>query len=118
MGNITRPEDIVNLALLRLGRDEQIENLFEGSHAAKAALAVYCRTRDECAAVFAVVPVSGAETCVDVSRWGSLFIDFVTIALAKRLRPLMDSEIWIEPEDLNITDFFKALHEAFDERTA
>jgi hypothetical protein len=47
MSSPTSPEDIVNQALVRLGFDRRIGNLFEGSPAAEAALEVYSQTRDE-----------------------------------------------------------------------
>ena len=47
MSSPTTPEDIVNQALVRLGFDRRIGNLYEGSPAAEAAIEVYAQTRDE-----------------------------------------------------------------------
>jgi hypothetical protein len=44
---VTSPEDIVNLALTRIGYTMRVVNLFEGSPQANAALNVYSQTRDE-----------------------------------------------------------------------
>jgi hypothetical protein len=44
---VTSPEDIINLALTRIGYTPIIANLFEGTPAADAALNVYAQTRDE-----------------------------------------------------------------------
>lgn len=41
------PEDVVNIALARIGYKQYIANIFEGSPAADAALDVYAQTRDE-----------------------------------------------------------------------
>ena len=44
---ITTPEDVVNLALARIGFKRTIGYIYEGSAAAQAALTVYAQTRDE-----------------------------------------------------------------------
>lgn len=44
---ITSPEDVVNLALVRIGFNLRIGSLYEGSIASKKALDVYSQTRDE-----------------------------------------------------------------------
>lgn len=41
------PTDVVNGALVRLGRKNRIGNLYDGSRAAKAALDIFGQTRDE-----------------------------------------------------------------------
>jgi hypothetical protein len=41
------PEDVVNLALVRIGYKTRIGSLYEGSNASKAALSIYAQTRDE-----------------------------------------------------------------------
>lgn len=43
----TSPEDVVNLALVRIGFKGRITNMFSGSAAANSALAIYGQTRDE-----------------------------------------------------------------------
>lgn len=45
--SVTSPEDIVNLALVRIGRKQRITNMYDGSPAANAALNIYAQTRDE-----------------------------------------------------------------------
>lgn len=44
---ITSVADLVNLSLVRMGYDNLIGSIYEGSKAANAALAVYSQTRDE-----------------------------------------------------------------------
>lgn len=44
---VTSPEDVVNLALMRIGYPERVANIFDGTDAANAALNVYSQTRDE-----------------------------------------------------------------------
>jgi hypothetical protein len=44
---VTSPEDVVNLALTRIGYTMRVVNMFEGSPQANAALNVYSQTRDE-----------------------------------------------------------------------
>lgn len=44
---VTSPEDVINLALVRIGYKPSINNIFEGSDAANAALRIYSQTRDE-----------------------------------------------------------------------
>ena len=44
---ITSPENIINLALVRVGREPYVQSIYEGSLAAKAALAIYGQTRDD-----------------------------------------------------------------------
>lgn len=44
---ISNPADVVNAALVRLGKPGNVGNLFDGSDVAAAALAVYGQTRDE-----------------------------------------------------------------------
>lgn len=44
---ITTVADVVNLALVRIGYHETIGDIYEGSKAANAALAIYGQTRDE-----------------------------------------------------------------------
>lgn len=44
---VTTVADVVNLALVRLGYHETIGDIYEGSKAANAALAIYGQTRDE-----------------------------------------------------------------------
>jgi hypothetical protein len=43
---ITNPADVVNLAMVKLGRNERVGSLYEGSKWAKAALSIYGQTRD------------------------------------------------------------------------
>jgi hypothetical protein len=43
---ITQPADVVNLAMIALGRNERVGSLYEGSKWAKAALSIYGQTRD------------------------------------------------------------------------
>ena len=43
---ITNPADLVNLAMIKLGRNERVGSLYEGSKWAKAALSIYGQTRD------------------------------------------------------------------------
>lgn len=45
--SIQSPEDVVNLALARIGFKGRIGSIFEGSAAAKKALDIYAQTRDE-----------------------------------------------------------------------
>lgn len=45
--SIQNPADIVNLALVRVGFDGRIGNLYDGSKASKAALTIYGQTRDD-----------------------------------------------------------------------
>lgn len=44
---ITTPEDVINLALVRIGYKLRIGSIYEGSEAASAALNIYSQTRDE-----------------------------------------------------------------------
>lgn len=44
---ITTPEDVVNAALVRIGYQDRIGSIFEGSAASKAALDIYGQTRDD-----------------------------------------------------------------------
>lgn len=44
--SVSSPEDVLNLALVRLGYEMRIGSIYEGSKAAKAALSVYAQTRD------------------------------------------------------------------------
>jgi hypothetical protein len=44
---VTSPEDVVNLALMRIGYEFRVNNLFEGTKHATAALNIYAQTRDE-----------------------------------------------------------------------
>lgn len=44
--SVNSPEDILNLALIRLGYQTRIGSIFEGSKASKAALSIYAQTRD------------------------------------------------------------------------
>lgn len=44
---ITNPEDMINLALGRIGFKDRIGSIFEGSMAAKQSLDLYSQTRDE-----------------------------------------------------------------------
>jgi hypothetical protein len=46
MSTVTSPEDVVNLALARIGYKMRVVNLFEGSPQANAALDIYAQTRD------------------------------------------------------------------------
>ena len=41
------PEDVVNNALIRMGRERMIGSLWEGSKSAQLALRIYAQTRDE-----------------------------------------------------------------------
>ena len=41
------PEDVVNLALTRIGYRDLVNNMYEGSRQANAALSIYAQTRDE-----------------------------------------------------------------------
>lgn len=43
---VSSVEDVVNLALVRIGYKMRVDNIFEGSVAARAALNVYSQTRD------------------------------------------------------------------------
>lgn len=43
---VTNPADVVNLAMIKLGRNERVGSLYEGSKWAKAALSIYGQTRD------------------------------------------------------------------------
>lgn len=43
---VTVPADAVNLAMIKLGRNERVGSLYEGSKWAKAALSIYGQTRD------------------------------------------------------------------------
>ena len=45
--SVTSPEDIVNMAIGKLGYPRRIGNLFEGSPASKLALDLYSQSRDE-----------------------------------------------------------------------
>lgn len=45
--SVTSPEDVINLALVRIGYRGRVTNLYEGSAAANAALNIYAQTRDE-----------------------------------------------------------------------
>lgn len=45
--SVRSPEDVVNLALVRIGYKTRIGSLYEGSTASKAALSIYAQTRDE-----------------------------------------------------------------------
>lgn len=47
MATITSPEDIVNLALARIGFKARIGSLYDGSAASKKSLDLYGQTRDE-----------------------------------------------------------------------
>lgn len=47
MSTVTSPEDVVNLALTRIGIRVRVVNMFEGSDQANAALNIYSQTRDE-----------------------------------------------------------------------
>lgn len=44
---LRNPEDAVNQALIRIGHNQRIQNIMEGSLEANAALEVYAQTRDE-----------------------------------------------------------------------
>ena len=44
--SLSNPADIVNAALVRIGHHNQVGNLYDGSRAAQAALAIYGQTRD------------------------------------------------------------------------
>jgi hypothetical protein len=44
---VTWPEDVVNLALMRIGYEFRVNNLFEGTKHATVALNIYAQTRDE-----------------------------------------------------------------------
>jgi hypothetical protein len=44
---VTCPEDVVNIALMRIGYQFRVNNLFEGTKHATAALNIYAQTRDE-----------------------------------------------------------------------
>lgn len=44
---VTRPEDVVNLALRRIGSKIRINSIYEGSRAADVALDIFSQTRDE-----------------------------------------------------------------------
>src|SRR5271169_62339 len=44
---IQNPEDVINLALIRIGKKDSIGSIYEGSEAAKIALRIYSETRDE-----------------------------------------------------------------------
>jgi hypothetical protein len=44
---VQSPEDLVNLALTRIGYAQRITNIFEGTRASRAALNVYAQTRDD-----------------------------------------------------------------------
>jgi hypothetical protein len=45
--SVTSPEDVVNNALTRIGYSERINNMREGTRAARAAVLIYAQTRDE-----------------------------------------------------------------------
>jgi hypothetical protein len=45
--SVSSPADVVNLALVRIGFQMRIGNLYDGSKAAKKALDIYAQTRDE-----------------------------------------------------------------------
>jgi hypothetical protein len=45
--SVQNVEDVVNLALVRIGYPTRIGSIFEGSKASKAALSIYAQTRDE-----------------------------------------------------------------------
>ena len=45
--SVNSPEDLVNLALARIGFEKRIGSIYEGSKAAKLALTLYAQTRDE-----------------------------------------------------------------------
>ena len=49
----TSPEDVVNLALVRIGYPQRVGSLYEGSKPAKSALDIYAQTRDELLRSFA-----------------------------------------------------------------
>lgn len=44
---VTRPEDVVNIALRRIGSKARITSIYEGSSAANVAIDIYAQTRDE-----------------------------------------------------------------------
>lgn len=46
VASVQSPEDVVNIALVRLGWPEAIGNLYDGSKASDAALRIYAQTRD------------------------------------------------------------------------
>jgi len=45
--SVSSPEDIINIALVRIGYKQRIGSVWEGSLAAKLALTIYSQTRDE-----------------------------------------------------------------------
>lgn len=45
--SVRSPEDVINVALTRIGYKNRIVNIYEGSEAARAALRIYAQTRDE-----------------------------------------------------------------------
>lgn len=45
--SVTSPEDVINLALVRIGYRGRVTNLYDGSTAANDALDIYAQTRDE-----------------------------------------------------------------------
>jgi hypothetical protein len=45
--SVTSPEDVINLALVRIGYKTRMGSIWEGSMAAKKALDIYSQTRDE-----------------------------------------------------------------------
>ncbi|HQT65346.1 MAG TPA: hypothetical protein PLO16_12620 [Acidocella sp.] len=47
VASVSTPEDVINLALVRMGYKTRIGSIWEGSMAAKKALDIYSQTRDE-----------------------------------------------------------------------
>jgi hypothetical protein len=45
--SVNSPEDVINLALVRIGFKQRVGSIWEGSLAAKKALDIYSQTRDE-----------------------------------------------------------------------
>jgi hypothetical protein len=45
--SVASPEDVINIALVRIGYKMRVGSIFEGSMAAKKALDIYAETRDE-----------------------------------------------------------------------
>lgn len=47
VASVQNPEDIINLSLVRIGYPGRVDNIYDGSPQANAALTIYAQTRDE-----------------------------------------------------------------------
>lgn len=71
--SVQNPADVVNLALVALGYEDRIGNIFEGSDAARKALDIFIETRDEVLRSkdwpFALRQRAGVAAASAVSGW-------------------------------------------------